>query len=79
MFQTILSRVSSLRSTESATATTKTTEAAQQRGNQSQACFDAKLKEFHSDMGEYALVSNDMMNEWHSSVAFLQSESLNSQ
>lgn len=29
-----------------------------------QACYDAKLKEFRSAMGEEAPVSNDMMNEW---------------
>ena len=31
-----------------------------------QACYDAKLKDFHDAMGEEAPVSNDAMNEWRS-------------
>lgn len=34
--------------------------------SQSQACYDAKLKDFHGAMGEDAPVSNDMTNEWRS-------------
>ncbi len=32
--------------------------------SQGQACYDAKLKDFHNGMGDDAPVSNDMMNEW---------------
>lgn len=38
----------------------------QQSGNQGEACYDAKLKDFRSGMGEEAPVSHDMMNEWRS-------------
>ncbi|MCA8008630.1 hypothetical protein [Burkholderia cenocepacia] len=51
-------------SLESAAATTQATDADKAPNSQSQACYDAKLKDFHSAMGEYAPVSNDMMNEW---------------
>ncbi|MGD7197278.1 hypothetical protein [Ralstonia pseudosolanacearum] len=42
------------------------TNTVQPPGSQGQACYDAKLKDFHSGMGEDAPVSNDMMNEWRS-------------
>ncbi|WP_259644384.1 hypothetical protein [Burkholderia pseudomallei] len=53
-------------SPESAAVTTPATDAGKAPNSQGQACYDAKLKGFHSDMGEEALVSNDMMNEWRS-------------
>lgn len=52
-------------SPESATAP-KATHAGQPSGNQGQACYDAKLKDFQNGMGEDAPVSNDISNEWRS-------------
>ncbi|MBR8165585.1 hypothetical protein KDW98_31090 [Burkholderia vietnamiensis] len=53
-------------SPESSAATTQATDAAKARNSQGQACYDAKLKDFRSDIGETAPISNDMMNEWRS-------------
>jgi hypothetical protein len=33
-------------------------------GGSKEACYDAKLKDFRSGMGDDAPISNDMMNEW---------------
>lgn len=53
-------------SPESAAATTQARNSVKAHNSQGQACYDSKLKDFHSDMGEEAPVSNDMMNEWRS-------------
>ncbi len=56
---------------ESAT-TTNTINSSPASNNSGQACYDAKLKDFHSGMGEGAPVSNDMMNEWRSQCSMPQ-------
>lgn len=53
-------------SPESAAATTQARNSVKAHNSQGQACYDSKLKDFHSDIGEEAPVSNDMMNEWRS-------------
>ncbi|MGA3959709.1 hypothetical protein ACI2VD_01545 [Ralstonia nicotianae] len=58
-------------SPESAAATTQTTDAGKAPNSRGQACYDAKLKDFHRGMGEDAPISNDMMNEWRSQCGLL--------
>ena len=53
-------------SPEPAAATTLAPEAGKAPNNQGQACYDAKLKDFHNGMGDDAPVSTGMMNEWRS-------------
>ncbi|MGS0974117.1 hypothetical protein [Burkholderia glumae] len=53
-------------SPESASATTQARHSVKAPNSQGQTCYESKLKNFHSDMGEEAPVSNDMMNEWRS-------------
>lgn len=53
-----------LSSADSAAATPQATNAGHAPESQGQACYDAKLKDFHNGMGDDAPVSNDMMNEW---------------
>ncbi|MCF1444899.1 hypothetical protein ACI2VK_25240 [Ralstonia nicotianae] len=58
-------------SPKSVAATTQATDAGKAPNRLSQACYDAKLKEFHRGMGEDAPISNDMMNEWRSQCGLL--------
>lgn len=51
-------------SPESAAATTQARNSSKALNSQGQACYDAKLKDFHNGMGDDAPVSNDMINEW---------------
>jgi len=51
-------------SPEPATATTPAPDAGKAPNSQGQACYDAKLKDFHNGMGDDAPASNDMTNEW---------------
>ncbi|WP_209317790.1 hypothetical protein ACQVRY_13775 [Ralstonia pseudosolanacearum] len=51
-------------SPESAATTMQTTDTGKAPHSQGQACYDAKLKDFHNGMGEEAPISNDVMNEW---------------
>lgn len=51
-------------SREPTEATTEASDVGMVPNSQGQACYDAKLKDFHGAMGENAPVSNDMMNEW---------------
>ncbi|QWF13229.1 hypothetical protein KME70_14575 [Ralstonia solanacearum] len=44
--------------------TTTASESHQQSGNQGEACYDAKVKDFRDGMGEEAPINNDMINEW---------------
>ncbi|MEC5407429.1 hypothetical protein VOM14_17935 [Paraburkholderia sp. MPAMCS5] len=53
-------------SLESAAATRQATDARKVSNSQGQASYDAKLKDFHSDMGDDAPVTNDTMNAWRS-------------
>lgn len=53
-------------SPKSTTAATQATDAGKTPNSQGQACYDAKLKDFHSGMGEDAPISNDVINEWRS-------------
>ncbi|KIX65990.1 hypothetical protein [Burkholderia pseudomallei] len=53
-------------SPDSATTTSHVTNTSKAPESQGQACYDAKLEDFHSGMGKDAPISNDMMNEWRS-------------
>ena len=53
-------------SPEPAAATTLAPDTGKAPNSQGQVCYDAKLKDFHNDMGEDSPVSDDMMKEWRS-------------
>lgn len=51
---------------DSAAAMTQATDAGKPSSSQGQACYHAKLEDFHRGMGDAAPASDDMMNEWRS-------------
>lgn len=53
-------------SPDSAAATLHATNTSKASESQGEACYDAKLEDFHNGMGRDAPISNDMMNEWRS-------------